>query len=89
MLGGAVTYVWVFVYTVSPRQKDLRLSGPLSGRGARGVARAFVKRVPAYLRTLSTMPPTPRSDKKTSREMCRDLSIVGSSPKLSPVKRGQ
>ncbi|GFN87863.1 hypothetical protein PoB_001436900 [Plakobranchus ocellatus] len=45
----------------SPQQRDLKLSGPPSGRGAGGGTRARDKRVPADLRadSLATVPPMP------------------------------
>ncbi|GFO01957.1 hypothetical protein PoB_002846200 [Plakobranchus ocellatus] len=51
--------------TASPQQRDLRLSGPPSGRGAGDGARIRDRRVPGDLRTdsLATVPPTPRTEK--------------------------
>ncbi|GFO38703.1 hypothetical protein PoB_006520800 [Plakobranchus ocellatus] len=51
--------VW-FLFTASPQQGDLRLSGPPSGQGAGGGARTRDRRVPADLRADSpaTVPPT-------------------------------
>ncbi|GFO19453.1 hypothetical protein PoB_004595800 [Plakobranchus ocellatus] len=50
-----------FLYTASPQQSDLRLSGPPSGQGAGGGARTRDRMVPADLRadSLATVPPTP------------------------------
>ncbi|GFO38558.1 hypothetical protein PoB_006506300 [Plakobranchus ocellatus] len=47
---------------LSPQQGDLRLSGPLSGRNARGGARTRDRGIPADLRadSLATVPPTLR-----------------------------
>ncbi|GFN97041.1 hypothetical protein PoB_002354700 [Plakobranchus ocellatus] len=52
------TRVW-FLYTASPQQDDLRLSGPPSGQGVGGGAQTRDRRVPADLRTDSqaTVPP--------------------------------
>ncbi|GFN95841.1 hypothetical protein PoB_002234700 [Plakobranchus ocellatus] len=49
------------LYKVCPQQGDLRLLGPLSGRGTDGGARTRDRKVPADLRADSqaTVPPTP------------------------------
>ncbi|GFO28662.1 hypothetical protein PoB_005516700 [Plakobranchus ocellatus] len=52
---------FVFLYTASQQQGDLRLSGSPPGQDAGGGARTRDRRVPADLRadSLATVPPTP------------------------------
>ncbi|GFO48967.1 hypothetical protein PoB_007547200 [Plakobranchus ocellatus] len=49
------------IIKLSPQQGDLRLSGPPSGQGDGGGARARDRKVPADFRadSLATVPPTP------------------------------
>ncbi|GFO44816.1 hypothetical protein PoB_007132100 [Plakobranchus ocellatus] len=62
--GDVVFEIWfVFLFTASPQQGDLRLSGPPSGKGAGGWARTRDRRISADIRadSLATVPPTPSS----------------------------
>ncbi|GFN79437.1 hypothetical protein PoB_000594300 [Plakobranchus ocellatus] len=59
-----------FLYTASPQQGDIRLSGPPSGQDADSGARTRDRRVPAALRadSLATVSPTPLTDQGKERK---------------------